>query len=233
MHALAVGDRLDVSVPRQHFGLAEAPRHIMLAGGIGITPLLSMAQALDATGGNYELHYVARSREEAAFVDELERHPRVVLHVTGGNPARRPDPARLLGAPDPDAAVYVCGPAGFMDRMITGATTLGWPPTALFTERFTATESRPFLGTEFTVRLVSNGEQYPVPGNRSVLDVLRDNRVDVPYSCEQGICGECVVTVAAGEPDHRDDVLTDEERAAGAFTLCVSRSRSPILELDL
>lgn len=233
MHALTVGDRLDVAAPVQRFGLTDAQRHIMLAGGIGITPLLSMAQALDEMGGDYTLHYVARSREEAAFARELEGHPRVFLHFTGGDPARRPDPAHLLGAPDPDAAVYVCGPGGFIDRMITQATALGWPPTAMFKERFTAAAHPARGGADFTVRLASTGKQYPVPGDRSVLRVLRDNGVRVPYSCEQGICGECVVTALAGEPDHRDDVLTDDERAAGAFTLCVSRSRGRVLELDL
>lgn len=241
MHALAEGDTLRIAPPRNRFGLAPARRHLLLAGGIGITPLLSMAQTLDATGADYHLHYCARSRTDAAFVPELEHHPRVTLHFDDQAPDQLLDLARDVGEPVPDTAVYVCGPGGFMDYALGRAAQLGWPAAALHTERFSATApataatEAPGGGDEggFTVRLASTGAEYPVPEDQNILDVLLANGVDAPYSCGQGICGECVVRVRSGEPDHRDDVLTDGERAEGLFAPCSSRSKSPILELEL
>ncbi|WP_055553523.1 PDR/VanB family oxidoreductase [Streptomyces sp. NBRC 110028] len=237
MHALAEGDTLRIAAPRNRFGLAHARRHLLLAGGIGITPLLSMAQTLDATGGDYHLHYCARSRAEAAFVPELENHPRVTLHFDDQDPDQLLDLESDMGKPAPDTAVYLCGPGGFMDYVLGRAAELGWPASALHKERFSAAvpaaEPDGGEGDGFTVRLSSTGAEYPVPEDRSVLDVLLANGVHAPNSCGQGICGECIVRVRAGEPDHRDDVLTDDERAEGLFTPCSSRSRSPILELEL
>ncbi|WP_329538188.1 PDR/VanB family oxidoreductase (plasmid) [Streptomyces sp. NBC_01450] len=237
MHALAEGDTLRIAAPRNRFGLTPARRYVLLAGGIGITPLLSMAQTLDATGGDYHLHYCARSRTDAAFVPELERHPRVTLYFDDQAPEQRLDLGRDVGEAEPDAAVYVCGPGGFMDHVLGRAAELGWPASALHKERFSASApaTEPDGGGDdaFTVRLSSTGAEYHVPEKQSVLDVLLANGVDAPNSCGQGICGECVVRVRAGEPDHRDDVLTDDERAEGLFTPCSSRSRSPLLELEL
>ncbi|MFF5301961.1 PDR/VanB family oxidoreductase [Streptomyces sp. NPDC013161] len=237
MHALAEGDPLRIAAPRNRFGLTPARRHLLLAGGIGITPLLAMAQTLDATGGDYHLHYCARSRSEAAFAAELENHPRVTLHFDDRAPEQLLDLERDLGEPAPGSAVYVCGPGGFMDYALGRAAELGWPASALHKERFSAspTTAEPGRGGAdgFTVRLTSTGAEYLVPGDQSVLDVMLANGIEAPYSCGQGICGECIVRVRSGEPDHRDDVLTDEERAEGLFTPCSSRSRSPILELEL
>lgn len=237
MHALAAGDPLRIAAPRNRFGLTSERRHVLLAGGIGITPLLSMALSLDAGGGDYHLHYCARSRSEAAFVPELENHPRVTLHFDDQGPEQLLDLGRDLGEPAPGTAVYVCGPGGFMDYVLGRAAELGWPASALHKERFSAAPAAagPDGGEDsgFTVRLSSTGAEYLVPEDQSVLDVLLANGVDAPNSCGQGICGECIVRVRAGEPDHRDDVLTDEERAEGLFTPCSSRSRSPILELEL
>ncbi|WP_406467927.1 PDR/VanB family oxidoreductase [Streptomyces sp. NBC_01594] len=237
MHALAEGDTLRIAAPRNRFGLAPARRHRLFAGGIGITPLLSMAQALDAAGGDYDLHYCARSRAEAAFAADLASHPRVTLHFDDGDPARRLDLARDLGTPTSGVAVYVCGPGGFMDHVLGQATEMGWPESALHKERFSAAPAS--AGADrgqpggFIVRLASTGAEYPVPEDESVLDVLLANGVEAASSCGQGICGECIVRVRAGEPDHRDDVLTADERAEGLFTPCSSRSNSPILELEL
>lgn len=234
MHALRKGDRVRISAPRNRFPLVPARRHLLFAGGIGITPLLAMARALASEGGDYALHYCARSRTEAAFVPELADDPRVTFHFDDSEPGLL-DVADVLGTPTPDTAVYICGPGGFMDYVLDRAEAMGWPPAALHKERFTSSVKETDLGESgtFTVRLASSGAEYQVPEDRSVLDVLVDNGIDAPSSCQQGICGECIVKVLSGEPDHRDDVLTEDEKADGLFTTCSSRARSQILELDM
>lgn len=237
MHALRVSDRLRVSAPRNRFPLVTARRHVLFAGGIGITPMLAMLRQLEREGGDYALHYCARSRARAAFVPELAGNPRVTLHFDDEGPDQSLDVARDLGDPRPDTAVYVCGPGGFMDHVLGEAEALGWPPRALHKERFARQHPTGAPGTAdsggFTVRLASTGAEYAVPEGRGVLDVLLENGVDAPYSCQLGICGECVVRVLAGDPDHRDEVLTDGERAEGMFAICTSRAITRVLELDL
>ncbi|MFD9135303.1 PDR/VanB family oxidoreductase [Streptomyces bottropensis] len=236
MHRLREGDRLRISRPRNRFGVSdEARRHLLVAGGIGVTPLLAMAHALEARGAEYELHYCARSRKESAFLDELEHNPRVRLHFDDGPDDQRLSIATDLRPPDPDTAIYVCGPGGFMDFVISMALEAGWPAEAIHKERFAPVESAAAhtAGRTFRVRLTKTGGEYEVKDGESVLDALLAGGVDAPYSCRQGICGECIVSVLAGEPDHRDDILTDRERADGMFTTCSSRAHSPILELDL
>ncbi|TCJ96920.1 PDR/VanB family oxidoreductase [Nocardia alba] len=235
MHALAVGDRVRISAPRNHFPLADTHSHVLIAGGIGITPLLAMLTHLERVRADYVLHYSARTRSRAAFLDELSGNPRVRFHFDDEDPALLLDITRDLGDPRPDTAVYVCGPDGFMDYVVGKAEALGWPRSALHTERFGTNLTTPADAGQagFTVRLASTGTEYSVGEDQSVLDVLLDNGVDAPFSCQQGICGECVVRVLAGEPDHRDDVLSDAERADGMFTTCSSRAHSPVLEVDL
>ncbi|MDH6437103.1 vanillate O-demethylase ferredoxin subunit [Streptomyces sp. SAI-144] len=237
MHALRVGDRLRISAPRNRFPLVTAQRHLLIAGGIGITPLLAMVRHLEQAGGDYTLHYCARSRARAAFVSELTGNPRVAFHFDDEHPEQMLDMERDLGGPYLDTAAYVCGPAGFMDYVLGQAEALGWPPHVLHKERFSSARPVSESGTAgsggFTVRLASTGDEYLVPEGRSVLDVLLEKGVDAPYSCQQGICGDCVVRVLAGDPDHRDEVLTADERAEGMFATCSSRAHSPILELDL
>ncbi|MGW3106608.1 PDR/VanB family oxidoreductase [Streptomyces sp. NPDC001100] len=236
MHRLREGDRLRISRPRNRFGVSDqARRHLLVAGGIGVTPLLAMAHALEARGAEYALHYCARSREDAAFLDELEHNPRVRLHFDDGPDDQRFSIAADIGPPEPETALYVCGPGGFMDFVISSASEAGWPAEAIHKERFAPVEDAAAhtAGGTFTVRLAKSGGEYEVKEGESVLDVLLAGGVDAPYSCQQGICGECIVRVLAGEPDHRDDILTDRERADGMFTTCSSRAHSPILELDL
>ncbi|GAA4721403.1 PDR/VanB family oxidoreductase [Phytohabitans rumicis] len=236
MHRLRKGDRLRISLPRNRFGLShEARRHLLVAGGIGITPLLAMAHALEASGAEYELHYCARSRADSAFLTELEHNPHIRLHFDDGPDEQRFRTATDIGPPDPETAIYVCGPGGFMDFVISAALEAGWRAEAIHKERFTPVQDATpkAAGGTFTVRLAKTGGEYEIKEGESILDVLLANDVDAPYSCQQGICGECIVRVLAGEPDHRDDILTDRERADGMFTPCSSRAHSPILELDL
>src|SRR3954468_21522850 len=236
MHRLREGDRLRISMPRNRFGVSDqARRHVLVAGGIGVTPLWAMAHELEARGAEYELHYCARSRADSAFADELEHNPRVRLHFDDGPDHQRFGTVTDIGRPDPETAIYVCGPGGFMDFVISSARGAGWPAEAIRKERFTPVEDADphSAGGTFTVRLARTGGEYEIKEGESILDVLLANDVDAPYSCQQGICGECIVRVLAGEPDHRDDILTDRERADGLFTTCSSRALSPILEVDL
>lgn len=243
---LAVGRRLRISPPRNHFPLVAAERHVLVAGGIGITPLLSMAEALAARGAAFVLHYYTSSAADAPLLERLgtsafaERT--VVHHSDQGDTIRTGLPAELL-APDPDTAVYVCGPDGFMTHVMAETAAAGWQPGQIHTERFaTAVPSVPSSAgdevatefTEFTVRIASTGIGYPVPADRTIADVLTAHGVEVELSCEQGICGACLTPVLAGEPDHRDEVQTPDERAAGnRITICCSRARAPELLLGL
>jgi vanillate O-demethylase ferredoxin subunit len=236
MHALSKGDRVRISLPRNRFGIENnARRHVLLAGGIGITPLLAMSHTLDAAGAEYELHYCVRSRADAAFIEDLEDDPRVTLHFDDGPNDQRLSLTAHVGSPRSDTALYVCGPGGFMDFVISSARNAGWEASSIHMERFASTGTNVASDDDkaFIVRLARSGREFEVPPQDTVLDVLLDNDVEAPYSCQQGICGECVVAVLAGVPDHRDDVLTDREREQGQFATCTSRSHSNILELDL
>jgi vanillate O-demethylase ferredoxin subunit len=236
MHELRKGDSVRISKPRNRFRVSpDARRHVLVAGGIGITPLLAMSYELDAAGAPYEMHYCARTRADAAFADELDGDPRIVFHFDDGPEDQRFTVATDVGRPESDTAVYVCGPAGFMDFVITSAANAGWESSSIHLERFTPSEAAAAsdVGEDFTVRLARSGTEFRVPASQSVLEVLLDNGIDAPHSCQQGICGECIVTVLAGEPAHRDDVLTERERERGQFATCTSRSHSNILELDL
>ena len=241
VHALAEGARLRISAPRNRFPLApDASRSILLAGGIGITPLLSMAQVLHRQGAEFTLHYCARSRDRAAFAGLLAATPfahRVALHLDDGPAAQRLDLSTLALPPAPGTHLYLCGPAGFMAAV--RAATAAWPAGSLHQEHFAAPDSpETALGATgdaaFEIELATTGQVLRVPPGESALQVLDAAGFDIPRSCEQGICGTCLTRVIAGTPDHRDHVLTDEERAAGdQIALCCSRARSPRLVLDL
>ncbi|OBJ10561.1 vanillate O-demethylase oxidoreductase [Mycobacterium sp. 1465703.0] len=233
MHELHVGETIGISAPRNNFRLAPAQHHRLFAGGIGITPLLAMAKQLDATGGDYTLHYCARTAAEVCFAALFREHPRTTVHVDDGPHIEKLDLLRDLGTPQPDTAVYVCGPEPFIAYVLDKATALGWPKQALHKERFSPKASASEPGQGFTVRLASTGAEFQVAPDESILDVLERNGIEARSSCQQGICGECIVKLLAGQPDHRDDVLSDDERADGLFTPCCSRALSPTIELDL
>ncbi|MFC8419866.1 PDR/VanB family oxidoreductase [Streptomyces sp. NPDC057236] len=237
LHEVGEGDRLKVGEPRNLLTIAEgADRHVLVAGGIGITPLLSMAYDLHRRGAEFTLYYFARSRDEAAFVDLLENRvgfgERVRLEF--GVP-RTEQPAVLVG----EAAglttashVYTCGPQGFMDQV-----TAVFEPVVgtehVHTENFTATEIDTSGDQPFTVEL-DTGEVFEIPADRSILSVLEDNGIDVFKSCEEGVCGSCVSGVLEGTPEHRDNCLSAADKASGTqIALCVSRARSSKLVIEL
>ena len=237
---LTVGQRLRISPPRNHFPLVASSRYVLVAGGIGITPLLSMAEDLAARGAAFVLHHYTSSQAQAPLLERLQTSAfaeRTVIHRSDqGDSVRAGLPTELL-TPDPDTAVYVCGPDGFMTHVTAQAAANGWQSGQIHTERFTPAAPPPAggeAGTEFTVRIASTGSGYPVPADRTIADVLTANGVEVELSCEQGICGACLTPVLAGEPDHRDEVQTPDEHAANTqITICCSRARTPELLLDL
>ena len=230
------GERIRISLPRNNFPLAQgASSTVLLGGGIGITPLLAMAHHLHAVGLPFTLHYCARSRTKAAFLDELAAAAyaaNVHVHFDDGDAAQRLDPARDLPAPEEGAHLYVCGPTGFMDWVIASAGALGFPGAQIHKEYFTAEVDTG--GDAFEVELSRSGQVVPVAAGQSIVAALSAVGVHVDVSCEQGVCGTCLCEVQHGVPDHRDSYLTGDEKAANdQMTLCCSRSKTPRLVLDL
>jgi ferredoxin-NADP reductase len=229
------GTELTVGAPRQLFGLAaDGARHHLLAAGIGITPLLAMAYELHGRGAEFTLHYVARSRTEAAFAGLLAESPfadRVVRHFGLGREAARDALAAALTDLPSDAHVYTCGPHGFM-AYVRELAARGLPEERIHSELFQAGEVSG-AGEAFEVEL-DTGEVYSVPPGRSIAEVLEENGVPLDTSCREGICGTCVLRVIEGEPDHRDHCLSAKEKAAGdQIAACVSRAKSPRLVVEL
>lgn len=234
---LNVGDTLRVSAPRNLFELFPTGPSLLLAGGIGITPLLSMARALHRGGRPFEMHYCARSASRMAFRREIEAAAfasQVRFHADDGAASQKLDLDTLLGHATADTHLYVCGPGGFMDHVLAGARRHGWPEHRLHREYFAAAPVDTSVDTAFEVHLARQRTRCSVPAGKTVLEVLLAAGVDVPSSCEAGVCGTCATRVLEGIPEHRDSFLTDEERRANdQFTPCCSRSRTPVLVLDL
>lgn len=229
------GDELTISSPRNSFPLRRnVPRTILIAGGIGVTPILSMAQALDRMGMGYELHYFAAGAEHLAFTEVLDGcGPHVHRHLGLTPDETTKELATLLAAPAATAQVYACGPPPMLDAIRDIATTAGWGDDAVRFEYFENTNEIDRSST-FTIELARSMLTLEVPAGESVLDVVRANGVAVVSSCEQGACGTCAVTVVEGEPLHQDVFLGADERSAGTTMLtCVSRAISDRLVLDL
>jgi len=230
---LHVGARVEVSAPRNAFRLApDARKHILIAGGIGITPLKAMHHELAAANAHYELHYCAKTKAHAAFADELAAAG-AQFHFDGGDPRNGLDIAGLLRERPESAHVYYCGPAGFMTAC--AAATAHWPKDSVHSEHFsvpTTTAATPTVTGAFTVEIASTGMRFEVGPEQSIVDVLNDNGVVVETSCVSGLCGTCKVGYTAGTVEHNDFILDDSERDR-FLTTCVSRASSPTLTLDL
>ncbi|NIE77470.1 oxidoreductase [Pantoea sp. Ap-967] len=231
------GQRLSISEPRNLFALVpKAARSVLFAGGIGITPILCMAEQLWLQGDDFELHYCVRSADRAAFLERLASAPfasRVQLHLDE-RPETRLDAERVLAAPGPQDHLYVCGPGGFMQHVLDSARSQGWPEAQLHREYFAAGPVDTRNDGSFSVKLGSTGQVFEVPADKTVVQVLESHGVAIAVSCEQGVCGTCLTGVLEGVPEHRDLYLTEDEQAANdQFTPCCSRARTGMLVLDL
>ena len=228
------GDLLAVSAPRNNFALhPRAGSHLFIAGGIGITPILSMLRHLSASGSAaFQLIYCTRDAEHTAFTDVLsapEFSGRVRIHHDHGDPARAFDFWPVFETPG-KGHVYCCGPRGLMDAVadMSGH----WPTGSIHFESFGVDAAAFAADTAFSVQLHRSGGSVPVAAGQSILEALRACGHHVPSSCESGTCGSCRTGLLAGDAEHRDMVLTEEERAS-QIMVCVSRARSGELVLDL
>lgn len=240
MHTqVRAGDTLRIAPPVNAFALEEhddASADVMLiAGGIGITPIASMATALAARGRRYALHYTGRSISQLAFVDELRALAGEHLHLYGddeASEAERFDLARLFATLTPGQPLYVCGPQGLIDAVIALATERGWPRERIRSELFAA--AAPQAGdAAFEVELRQSGMTLTVTPAQTILDAMLDAGLDPLYDCKRGECGVCQVGVIEGEVDHRDYCLSEAEKCSGkVMHICVSRARAARLVID-
>jgi len=230
-----VGDVVEVSPPRNNFPLdPSAERHLLIAGGIGIAPIMSMVTELRRCYLEYEVHYCTRSAERTAFCRELSPSAavgRLRFHHDGGDPSCGLDIAAALRKPRPGRHLYYCGPAPMMAA--AAVATQDWPAGIVHCEYFTgvpepdAAEDRPFR-----VRLAKTGGDYEIGAGETIAEALRRHGVAVKTSCELGYCGTCLTPYLAGEPDHRDQVLEENGRQRYVL-ICCSRAKTPMLLLDL
>lgn len=237
MHQLKEGDVVTISWPRNHFPLAgaEAKRHVLLAGGIGVTPILSMMMDLERAGANYEVHYCARSEETAAFLEQMKplvASGKVHLHFDGGDPSKGLNIQELLAKYEIGTHLYFCGPPGFMSAIKNS--TAHWPQHAVHFEHFAAPLDVD-LGpkTPFELRIKGTGETYTVPADQSIVDVLKKNGHDVTTDCLQGYCGACITRYTAGEPEHHDTVLSEKERSKYVLVCCARCKEGSFIEIEL
>ena len=228
-----LGDILETTHPKNFFELAADGEHsVLIAGGIGITPILAMAHELSAGDASFELHYAAQTPDRMAFRKTAESFgDRARLYFDGGDPARGVPLRDAIGAPDPGRHVYVCGPKGMIEAVRQLGRDRFWPEDHVHFEVFLRPKPHDDDGS-IEVVIHSTGETLMVPPDKPILDVLLEAGVDSDYDCRMGICGTCAVRVLEGEPDHRDSVLSDSEHAQGMMCTCVSRAKSGRLVLD-
>lgn len=237
------GTHLSISNPRNLFPLETSASHsLLIAGGIGITPILSMAHCLNGTGRSFELHYCGRQLSNMAYLKDLQHShyaSRVHIHCDEEGSHQPLNITSLLQRTPNDTHIYVCGPSGFMDYILESAANAGWPANQLHREHFSASSGATLLSepqhpdTSFDLIVASTGRIIHVETGTTAANALIQAGIDVPLSCEQGICGSCLTTVLEGIPDHRDRFLTpDEQTANNCFTPCCSRAKTRQLTID-
>ena len=236
------GDLVTVSLPRNNFPVIEdAKHHLLLAGGIGVTPMMAMIEQLKTMNADFTMHYCTRSEEQTAFrgrLVDLAAAGRVINHYDGGDPSKGLDIAGLLKDREDGTHLYYCGPTGFMRATKEGSA--HWPSEAAHFEYFAPVAiekpagdaAADLIDGEFQVTISSTGAAYNIPADKSIVDVLREHGIDVDTSCEAGTCGTCKTHYLEGEPDHNDFVLTDAEQNEWVM-ICCARSKSQNIVLDL
>ena len=229
------GDQLQIGSPRNLFALDSSDSPVLLfAGGIGITPILSMAYSLKAQGRSFALHYFVRNHEAIAFYGNLSAHfaGQVFFHITD-QPETACDLPQLLAQPDHTQQLYVCGPNGFMQHIFESALDAGWRAEQLHQEHFVA-QALAEDAQSFTIQVQGSEQIIEVSAEQTASQALIAHGFDIPVACEQGICGSCLTKVVAGTPDHRDVFLTAEEHARNdQFTPCCSRAKDKHLLIAL
>ncbi|MBA4327584.1 MAG: oxidoreductase [Polaromonas sp.] len=228
---------LKISAPRNHFSLQQGVAHsLLLAAGVGITPIVCMAERLASSGMPFSMHYCTRSRERTAFRRRIEQSAfadAVSFHFDEDGPQHQLDLAAVLQAMPAGTHLYTCGPAGFLGHVLQTAREHGWPEDRLHHEYFSAAPSVLPQGA-FEVCIASTGQRHLVAAGESVVQALAREGIAVPVSCGQGVCGTCLTRVLEGVPDHRDMFLTSQEQSRNdQFTPCCSRAHSASLTLDL
>lgn len=234
MHAhVAEGDILQISPPNNLFPLHATPgRQILIAGGIGITPFMAQMEELQASGAAFELHYAFRSREQAAFVDELAARYGAHCHFHDASLGELCNVTALLAQMGEHDHVYVCGPQSLIEAVQQAGAEQGIPPDRLHWEQFAASTSG---GAAFTVVLARSGHEIPVTAEQTILQAIEsDGSVTVDCLCREGVCGTCEVGIVEGEAEHRDQYLSEEEKQAQkSMLICVSRAKGSRIVLDL
>ncbi len=236
VHDLRIGTQLAISAPRNNFPLHELASHsLLVAGGIGITPILSMARRLKELGRSAELLYLARSRRSAAFVEEVQALGLPVTWHFDDQAGGPPDLAAMLRqrGPQGDTHYYACGPGPMLRAFEETCDALNY---TWHLERFAPVEIAPSAAPQrpYTVDLRKSGKRFEVAPGGSLRQSLIEHAIAVPFSCCEGVCGSCETKVLEGEPEHRDSVLTKAERESNkAMMVCVSGCKSEKLVLDL
>ena len=232
-----IGSAVSVGLPRNNFPIeAGASEHLLIAAGIGVTPLLSMARHLKAASRPFKLEYFTRSAELTAFADEIRSEFGDAATVHAGTslaelPSRLAD---ILVRRASDQHAYICGPAPFM-KLASNIAGASWPASAVHMEHFAPDSEKSFGETRpFKVQISGKSKTFDVPADKSILDVLLENGIACDFSCKEGTCGSCLVGVSSGEIDHRDSFLSDAEKADGeTMVICVSRAKGDLIVIDL
>lgn len=232
-----VGDELEISEPRNLFPLSfEQESALLLAGGIGITPLISMAETLITRNIDFQLYYFTRGSEHIAFKERLseERFAGKIHFVHKDNAETMAFLSEILATPEMGKHLYTCGPNGFMNSIFEIALSKGWDKEQMHKESFQAEEIDQSENKSFKVKIASTGEILEIPEDESITEVLEENGYFISVSCEQGICGTCVTHILEGEAEHHDQFLSDDERnVQKVFTPCCSRAKTDMLVLDI
>ncbi|HMK88973.1 MAG TPA: PDR/VanB family oxidoreductase [Methylocystis sp.] len=232
-----VGDSLQVSPPRNRFRVpGNTRRALLLARGIGVTPILSIADHLKRKNIPFELHYVFALMSPDSFVGFISESAfaeNTKFYRKATADGQLLDPKTLLSGQSEDTQLFICGADWWMDPLVNFPRQAGWSDERIHVERFAAKLAAPVLDKVFEVKIASTGATHKIPGDKTVAGFLEERGVRIPTSCEQGLCGTCKVKVLEGEVDHRDKRLTPEQRAEGYFLACVSRAKGDLLVLDL